>query len=561
MDEPDCERLPLMERSLTRPAASVARPAPASARPRLPDWLRAAAGSSVLQVVAIAVLWEVVSRTLLARWHALPPPLAILAELWRARASLYPHLLATGQEALAGYLWGNGAAILLAVIAFLVPPIEPILGRVALTIYCLPLLVLAPILQILFSNALPMIILSGLFVLFTTFVAALVGLREVDQQHLAVVRACGGSKLDELWRVRFVAWLPGLLGGLSQAAPAAVVGAMVGEYMGSTSGLGVAMVYAQSSFQFERTWALCLLATALALTAFALVKSIGWWLTPWARDQRPIIISAVTNEPVSGPRWIRHTRRLAIYLAVGVAGIGLWYVFIRVFALDPYFAKTPQDLWSYLISDPDADDHRSQFLRPTLTTLSHAGGGLLLGFCLALSTVILIRFWRALEGALMPYLVLVASVPVAAMIPVITLLCGINVWAVMTAVAMLTFLPSFITLLVGFKAAPQQGSDLVWVAGGSLWRAVWSVQLPFALPWLLSALKTAGPIAMGGSLLGEWLITGDGLAMLMQQGRSTGDYTAIWATSIWIVLLSLGFHTLISAIEIPLLSRLGPRAT
>ena len=524
-----------------------------------PEFLRAAARSPALQIAGIALLWEGVSRTLFTRWHVLPPPSAVLATLWSSRASLYPHLVATGQEAFTGYLWGNGAAILLAVIAFLIPPIEPILGRIALTIYCLPLLVLAPILQILFSNSMPMIILSGLFVLFTTFVAALVGLREVDQQHLAVVRACGGSKMDELWRVRFIAWLPGLLGGLSQAAPAAVVGAMVGEYMGSTTGLGVAMVYAQSSFQVERTWALCLLATALALTAFGLVRGLSWWLTPWAREPRPIIVSAMTNEPASARKWIQHTKLIITYLAVIILGIGAWYAFIQVFSPDPYFAKTPGDLWGYLISDPDAGDHRNQFFHPTLVTLGHAGSGLFLGFGLALVTVILVRFWHGLESALLPYLVLIASVPVAAMIPIITLLCGINVWAVMTAVAMLTFLPSFITLLVGFKAAPQQGSDLVWVAGGSLWRAIWTVQLPFALPWLLAALKTAGPIAMGGSLLGEWLITGDGLAMLMQQGRSAGDYTAIWTTSIWIVLLSLGFYTLIAAIETPLLSRMGPR--
>ncbi len=386
------------------------------------------------------------------------------------------------------------------------------------------------------------------------------GLREVDQQHLAVIRAFGGSKTDELRRVRLIAWLPSLLGGLSQAAPAAVVGAMVGEYMGSTTGLGVAMVYAQSSFQVERTWALCLLGTALALSAFGLVQVVDWWLTPWARDQRPILISAVTNKPLSGQTWARRAGQVGIYVAVAAVGIGLWHVFIRAFSLDPYFAKTPHDLWTYLFLDPDAGYHRSQFLQPTLVTLGHAGGGLLLGFGLALFMVMMVRFWRALEGVLMPSLVLIASIPVAAMIPVITLLCGIDLRAVVVAVALLTFPPSFITLLVGFKSAPPQGSELVWVAGGSRWRAVWTVQLPFALPWLLTALKTAGPIAIGGSLLGEWLITGDGLAMLMQQGRSMGDYTAIWAASIWIVLLSLGFYTLVSAVEIPLLARLGPRA-
>ena len=298
----------------------------------------------------------------------------------------------------------------------------------------------------------------------------------------------------------------------------------------------------------------CMVSAApLALLAYGLVRGLGWWLTPWARDQRPLLFSAMASRPVSGRKWTQRAKWIGAYLAAAIAGVGLWYALIRGLSLDPYFAKTPRDLWGYLISDPDAGDHRSQFLRPTLTTLGHAGSGLLLGGCLALSTVVLVRLWQKLESALTPYLVLIASVPVAAMIPIISLLCGINGRAVTAAVAMLTFLPSFITVLVGFKSAPEQASDLIRVAGGSRWRAVWTVQLPFALPWLLAALKMAGPIAVGGSLLGEWLITGDGLAALMQQGRSAGDYTVIWAGGLWIVLLSMGFYTLIAAIESPLL--------
>jgi ABC-type nitrate/sulfonate/bicarbonate transport system permease component len=66
---------------------------------------------------------------------------------------------------------------------------------------------------------------------------------------------------------------------------------------------------------------------------------------------------------------------------------------------------------------------------------------------------------------------------------------------------------------------------------------------------------------VGGSLLGEWLITGDGLATVMEQSRDSGDYTAIWAASIWIVLISLGLFTLISVIESPILARLALRPT
>jgi ABC-type nitrate/sulfonate/bicarbonate transport system permease component len=517
--------------------------------------------SPLLPMAALALLWEIAGRTLLAPWHVLPPPSAILATLWQARAGLYPHLATTSEEALGGFLWGNAVAILLALTAFLLPVLEPFLARVMLAIYCLPLLVLAPILQIVFSNLVPMVVLSGIFVLFTTFIATLVGLREVDAASLLVVRACGGSKWDELWRVRFVAWLPSLIGGLSQAAPAAVVGAMVGEYMGSTTGLGVAMIYAQTSFQVERTWAICLLATSLALLPYGLIQLAGWWLTPWARDQRPIVIAAVApGQELSAARtWWRRIRLTAIYLVGAAIITGVWYALIALLSLDPYFAKTPGDLWSYLTSDPDAAAHRALFLPPTAVTLTHAGGGLLLGFGAAFLTALGVRLWHRLEGALTPYLVLIASVPVAAMVPVISLLCGRGAGAVMVAVALLVFVPSFITILVGFKSVPEQATSLVRVAGGSWWRAVGTVQLPFALPWLIAAFKAAAPIAIGGSLLGEWLITGDGLALVMQQSRSAGDYTVIWTAGLWVVLLSLGIYTLIAALETRVLARLHLR--
>ena len=522
--------------------------------------VRALGRSSLLRGVGVALAWEVAARIFPWR-HVLPPPSLILYTLVTSWGTLYPHLLITGQEALYGYLWGNGVAILLALAAFMIPPIEPVLGRIILTIHCLPLLVLAPLLQILFSNLMPMIILSGLFVVFSTFISALIGLRQVDQQSLMVVRAYGGSKKDELLKVRLIAWLPSVMAGLAQAAPAAVVGAMVGEYMGSTRGLGIAMVYAQTSFQIERTWALCLLATCLALVGYGLIHALGWWITPWARDNRPITLATMTKNSLPGNKWARGLQLVAIYLGSIAAVVGFWYTAIWAFALDPYFAKTPGDLWTYLVTDPQAGEHRHQFLQPTIVTVAHAGGGLVLGFGLALVTVISIRFWPSLENALTPYLVFVASVPVAALIPIISLVCGLNAWAVMVAVAMLTFLPSFITIFVGFKSAPEQATSLVWVAGGSLWRAVWTVQLPFALPWLIAALKSAAPLAVGGSLLGEWLITGDGLATIMEQSRDSGDYTAIWAASIWIVLISLGVFTLISLIESPILARLALRPT
>ena len=83
-------------------------------------------------------------------------------------------------------------------------------------------------------------------------------------------------------RVRIKASLPSLFAALRIAAPAAVLGAIIGEYMGSDSGLGVSMINSQQALQIERTWAIAITATALAGIAYGITALVARLCTPWA---------------------------------------------------------------------------------------------------------------------------------------------------------------------------------------------------------------------------------------------------------------------------------------
>jgi ABC-type nitrate/sulfonate/bicarbonate transport system permease component len=183
----------------------------------------------VLGLILFTVAWELAARTLLASLRIIPAPSEVAYSLFANFGAYWPHLIATGQAAALGFLWGNSIAVLMALVVVLMPMIEPAVSRVALAINCLPLLVISPILQIIFSGQTPVVILSAMFVLFTTFVASLVGLRQVDRAILEVVHVAGGGRFSQLRRVRLRACLPSLASGLAIAAPAAVAGAMVGE--------------------------------------------------------------------------------------------------------------------------------------------------------------------------------------------------------------------------------------------------------------------------------------------------------------------------------------------
>jgi ABC-type nitrate/sulfonate/bicarbonate transport system permease component len=250
----------------------------ATRRGGVPSWVFGAGG-----LIVLVVVWEIVGRTVFAGSRAVPPPSAILKQLGEDGFSFYwPNIEVTLREAGKGWLWGNAIAIVLAIAFVQIPLVERALLQLALASYCLPVIAIGPVLAVLFSGDTSKVILAALSVIFTTLVGTLVGLRSADRTSLDLIRAYGGGSWTQLWKVRLRASLPSLFAGLRIAAPAAMLGAIVGEYLGAESGLGVAMINSQQSFAVERTWGIALVATALSGAAYGLTALVGRLLTPWA---------------------------------------------------------------------------------------------------------------------------------------------------------------------------------------------------------------------------------------------------------------------------------------
>jgi ABC-type nitrate/sulfonate/bicarbonate transport system permease component len=246
-----------------------------------PPWL-----GGVFGIVGLLVVWQIVGLTVLSKGNAVPPPTHIITQMRNDGWTFYwSNAATTIHEAFIGWLWGNALAILLA-LGFLVAPIlERPLMRLGIASYCLPIIAIGPILQIVFNGETPKIILAALSVFFTTLVGMLVGLRSADKTAIDVIHAYGGGAVKKLTKVRLRSALPSLFAALRIAAPAAIHGAIIGEYLGANTGLGVAMINSEQALQIERTWAIALVATALAGIAYGITALVGRWLTPWARPR------------------------------------------------------------------------------------------------------------------------------------------------------------------------------------------------------------------------------------------------------------------------------------
>ena len=221
--------------------------------------------------------------TIFAESRAIPPPTAILSQMAEDGWAFYgPNIETTAREAFWGWVYGNTIAIFLAIMFVAIPLIERFAMKLAIAAYCLPIIAIGPILQILFDGDTPKIILAAMTCFFTTLIGALVGLRSADPTSMDLVTAYGGGGWATMRKVRFKSALPSLFAGLRIAAPAAVLGAVIGEYLGGDSGLGVSMIASQQALMIDRTWGIAMVCTAMAGIAYGITAFIGRLLTPWA---------------------------------------------------------------------------------------------------------------------------------------------------------------------------------------------------------------------------------------------------------------------------------------
>ncbi len=242
----------------------------------MPPW-----AGTVLGIVMIFALWVVLASTLGIR-KGIPQPWNVVSQFVTDIHLYGPNVSTTLGEAWKGYLIGNIIAIVFGTAFVLVPFLEKALMQIAVASYCLPIVAIGPILQSTLKGDGPKVALVALSVFFTTLIGVLVGLRSADRTSLEVVRAYGGGRIRELTKVRIRSALPSAFAGLQIAAPAAILGAIIGEYFGGERGLGIMMIASLQGFKVARTWGIALIATGMAGIGFAATLAIGRALTSWA---------------------------------------------------------------------------------------------------------------------------------------------------------------------------------------------------------------------------------------------------------------------------------------
>ena len=238
----------------------------------------------VLALTFLALVWEVCSRAgLINPFYASSPSKVaeVIATLF-ADGEIWRHLEATFTAALVGLVAGLAIGIVLGFGAALTPLIAELLEPVMILLNAVPRVILAPLFVIwLGIDLASKIALAMILVAVLIFFAVYSGIKEVDQRLVERVRTLGGGRavlVREVYVPSVVAWV---MGSLKVAVGFAFTGAVVGEFVASSRGLGYMLQFAQSTYNAALTMALILLIMAFVLVLFALSERLERRLLRW----------------------------------------------------------------------------------------------------------------------------------------------------------------------------------------------------------------------------------------------------------------------------------------
>ena len=230
----------------------------------------------------LLLIWQaIVSLTGVAH-YILPGPLRVGRAFVANVDLLLVHAAVTGAEIILGLLLGCIMGCVSAILVASFPPARRWLLPVLVVSQAIPVFALAPVLVLwLGYGLLSKIAMATLIIYFPVTAAFFDGLRRTETGWLDLAHTMGGSRVHVLRHIRIPAALPALSSGIRVATAVAPIGAVVGEWVGSSAGLGYFMLQANARLQVDTMFAALLLLALMAVTLYFSADMALRLALPW----------------------------------------------------------------------------------------------------------------------------------------------------------------------------------------------------------------------------------------------------------------------------------------
>ena len=237
-------------------------------------------------LLAALLVWEVATRALRIPRFIMPAPSAILGEGWEWRYRFIGHTWVTLYETLGGFALSMVVGVPLAVLIVYSPALRAAIYPLVILAQSVPKIAIAPVLLLILGyGEIPKMVVAFLVAFFPVVVDTATGLAATPPELLDLSRSYRASAFKTFVKVRLPMALPFIFAGAKVAITLSVIGAVVGEFVGSDKGLGYVILSSTSYWKTEVAFSAMILLSLMAIVLFAAVSLVERFVCPWLNPQ------------------------------------------------------------------------------------------------------------------------------------------------------------------------------------------------------------------------------------------------------------------------------------
>ena len=217
----------------------------------------------------------------------LPPPSSIGYALYDRAGLIAGHTIVTLEEVIIGFALALISGILLASCIVLSKTLERALYPFVIASQTVPIIVIAPMLLVWIGYGLaPKVIVVALISFFPIVVNTVDGMKSIDPDMERMMRTMGAGKWITFRKVQVPTSIPYMFSGFRVAVAMSVIGAVIGEWVGSSEGLGYLMIRSKPQFHTELVFAAIVILSIMGVVLFVLVGIVERMVVPWWHNER-----------------------------------------------------------------------------------------------------------------------------------------------------------------------------------------------------------------------------------------------------------------------------------
>ncbi len=251
------------------------------------QWITTPAMRPIWLIIVLIIGWDLCIRLFKIPQYLIPTPWQVVQQLFKEWPMLWREALPTLYATLGGFVLSALVGVPIAMWIAYSRLVESFVYPLLVFSQSVPKVAIAPLFVVWFGfGVVPKVIAAFLLGFFPVIVATVQGFKSIESDVIDLARSMGASPLKVFIKFRLPQAMPAIFSGLKVSVTLAVVGAVVGEFVGSNSGLGYVLQKANGTFDLPLMFAALVILSMIGVLLFLALELIERWVLPWHASQR-----------------------------------------------------------------------------------------------------------------------------------------------------------------------------------------------------------------------------------------------------------------------------------